>query len=296
MNNTTIPFFRVGVTCLSVALLTAFSPLARGGEEVTFTFSGEVLTVDDSGGSIDGAISPGDSIEGSFTFESATADTEPGLSTLGKYDFAILDWDMDIGENSFSLSGFSSIVVQDDDVDRYEVAARLLAPFGDGVWNTFWTFADPDGNLFSSDALPLVEPNVLTLQTETSILFFDEAPAVVAVQLDQFGPHTRVEALAGDMDFNERVDFDDIDDFVLGLTDAEGYEDLYGVPPSLAGDTDGNGEFDFDDISGFVGLLSGSSAVAAEAQAVPEPGTAMLAVFAILFLFGTRLQGRPPTR
>jgi hypothetical protein len=84
---------------------------------------------------------------------------------------------------------------------------------------------------------------------------------------DQRGaPFTRVaggrvdigafEVQVGDMDFDGDVDFDDIDDFVLGLNDPAAYEALYGVPPATNGDMDGDGDQDFDDIAGFVAALA----------------------------------------
>jgi len=298
MISSTMTRTRVCFAYLLIAWSGLFTAVA-GGEEVTFTFDGQVLNVDDSGGTIGGAINPGDSISGSFTIESATADTEAESTTLGKYDFAILNWDMDIASSHFSLSGFSSIVVQNGAPDRYEIVARLIAPFGDRIWNTFWTFTDPVGDLFSSDALPVIAPDVLPLQTAMSVQFFDEAPALVGVQLDHF-QSDGMAIVVGDMDGDGDVDFDDIDDFVLGLTNAAGYEAIFGVPPSLRGDTDGNGELDFDDISGFVGLLSNRGSTAARAlgadvHTVPEPATLFLAMLACC-LFGTRLLGRWGTR
>ena len=61
----------------------------------------------------------------------------------------------------------------------------------------------------------------------------------------------------GDMDCDGDVDFDDINDFVLGLNSPADYESMYGIPPSVKGDIDMDGDQDFDDISGFVGILSG---------------------------------------
>ena len=79
----------------------------------------------------------------------------------------------------------------------------------------------------------------------------------------------------GDMDGDGDIDFDDIDDFVLGLNEPAAYEDIYGVGPAVRGDTDGDGDQDFDDIQGFVDLLNGGVG-GDEAQAVPEPATLVL--------------------
>jgi hypothetical protein len=56
----------------------------------------------------------------------------------------------------------------------------------------------------------------------------------------------------GDLDGDGDADFDDIDDFVLGLNDPQAYEDAFGVSPALRGDMDHSGGLDFDDIDDFV--------------------------------------------
>jgi hypothetical protein len=80
--------------------------------------------------------------------------------------------------------------------------------------------------------------------------------------------------LLGDLDCDGDVDFDDIDDFVLGLTDPQEYENQFGLAPEVKGDTDGDGDIDFDDIDDFVAILT--AADSAGTQTVPEPGTAAL--------------------
>jgi hypothetical protein len=78
----------------------------------------------------------------------------------------------------------------------------------------------------------------------------------------------------GDLDWDDDVDFDDIDDFVLGLNNAALYLSNYGVASSLTGDMDNDGDQDFDDIAGFVAALTGGGA---SSQIVPEPGSLALA-------------------
>ena len=78
-------------------------------------------------------------------------------------------------------------------------------------------------------------------------------------------------SITGDLDCDGDVDFDDIDDFVLGLNNPAEYLSNMGVPASLKGDTDGDGDLDFDDITGFVNILSGGGL-----QSVPEPSTLVL--------------------
>ena len=92
----------------------------------------------------------------------------------------------------------------------------------------------------------------------------------------------------GDMDIDGDVDFDDIDDFVLGLNDPNTYRSTYWVESSQNGDIDMDGDQDFDDIAGFVGLLSGGGGVVG----VPEPTTVMLAVLGALGVGCYRWQKR----
>jgi len=84
--------------------------------------------------------------------------------------------------------------------------------------------------------------------------------------------------LAGDMDRNGQVDFDDINPFVLGLNDPVLFESNFGVPASFNGDIDGNGQLDFDDIAGFVTILTGGADGAA--SVVPEPSSLVLLLMA----------------
>jgi hypothetical protein len=89
----------------------------------------------------------------------------------------------------------------------------------------------------------------------------------------------------GDMDGDGDIDFDDIDDFVLGVTNAGLYEDTFGVPPSMRGDTDGDGDMDFDDIPGFVAMMP-SLPRDNWLYAVPEPTTLFLAAISLLVALG----------
>lgn len=97
--------------------------------------------------------------------------------------------------------------------------------------------------------------------------------------------------LVGDMDCDSDIDFDDIDDFVLGLNDPTEYESIFGVPTAAKGDTDLDGDQDFDDIEQFVSILTGGSQMA-----VPEPSTALLTALALLAASGRLiLRGQPRT-
>ncbi len=82
--------------------------------------------------------------------------------------------------------------------------------------------------------------------------------------------------LVGDMDRNGKTDTDDINPFILAITDPNGYQAMYGLDPNLIGDCDSSGNMDTDDINPFVALITGG------ASAIPEPaGLTLLALGAV---------------
>lgn len=91
-----------------------------------------------------------------------------------------------------------------------------------------------------------------------------------------------VSLLLGDMDCDGDVDFDDVDDFVLGLEDPDAYEVLYGKPALTRGDIDSDGDQDFDDVDNFVDVLS--SGEGTEPRRVPEPDTGALLATSVCLL------------
>jgi hypothetical protein len=100
--------------------------------------------------------------------------------------------------------------------------------------------------------------------------------------------------LTGDMDLDGDVDFDDVDNFVLGLNDAAAYKSMFGISSSVGGDTDGDGDHDFDDIDGFVTIVVAH--MNAHAATVPEPSTLVLAAIGLLGAGGYRWRKRPLLR
>ena len=65
--------------------------------------------------------------------------------------------------------------------------------------------------------------------------------------------------LVGDLNCDGRVDFDDINPFVLILSDPAGWQVQYPNCPAANGDCNHDGQVNFDDINPFVALLSGGA-------------------------------------
>ncbi|MBK9127940.1 MAG: hypothetical protein IPM13_09080 [Phycisphaerales bacterium] len=79
---------------------------------------------------------------------------------------------------------------------------------------------------------------------------------------DAAGNLVRVDVV-GDLNCDGEVTFDDLDAFMLALTDPSGYAQAHPDCSLLLGDVDGDGDMDFDDIDYWVALV-GVSAVAAD--------------------------------
>jgi virginiamycin B lyase len=201
---------------------------------------------------------------------------------LGRYDPGTNEW------REWPLPGLDpsayAVFVDDEDI-------VWLSDFGANALVRF----DPTNDHFDTFALPSSPGNVRQLLGRPGEVWGAESAADQLVVIRQVpDPVT-----PGDMDRDEDVDFDDIDDFVLGLNDPANYEEIFGVPSSLNGDTDGDGDLDFDDIDPFVAILGGADTVGI--RNVPEPSTWALLCLAAGFVAwskrcatDTSLENRPP--
>ena len=80
------------------------------------------------------------------------------------------------------------------------------------------------------------------------------------------------------MDLNGSLDEDDVAGFALALADPRAYETATACPATVAGDMDGDGDVDFDDIDDFVARVTvGLTGAAVAGSATREQGTVMAA-------------------
>ncbi len=150
---------------------------------------------------------------------------------------------------------------------------RLVDGFTPTVGQTF--------TLIDSANLSNIFVNVTGLEIATGLAF----DLVYDLDMDDVRLEviaTALPALAGDFDGSGVVDTQDINPFVLALTDPSGYEAAYGVPASTY-DLTHDGLVNTEDINPFVAVLTGGGAEAMGAI-IPEPASAYLLALGLLAL------------
>ena len=134
---------------------------------ITIEITAEVDSVYDPSSYLEGQINPGDTIPGTYTYESTTADTNPS-STVGHY------WHYAPPAGiSLTVGGFD--FTTDPTNVEFLVGIGNDGPSGkDGYWlisynnlplsnaalvdSIVWQLDDPTGNALSTDALPTTPP------------------------------------------------------------------------------------------------------------------------------------------
>jgi hypothetical protein len=140
---------------------------------ITFTFTGRVDSVDPG---LEGTFSPGETLTGSYTFESTTAARAGSNGTFAFFD-ALTALNFHIGSYSASSSAAPEIQVDNDPgggaQDRYAVLSRvsdgLTGPSvaGNPLLSFMFRLDDSTNTVFSG---------ALILPTSLSLSSFDEAP------------------------------------------------------------------------------------------------------------------------
>ena len=130
--------------------------------------------------------------------------------------------------------------------------------FADYCSNRIWSFRYDGSNLteFLDRTTELDPPGTLTINSITS---FGEDAAGELYICDQGGEIFKIIPVGpgkGDLNYDGVVNFDDINAFVLALTDPATYQATYGYPAEQAGDLNCDGLVDFDDVNPFVALLA----------------------------------------
>lgn len=133
------------------AFLAMFLALAATASAsiITVNYSGVItqVPIDD----IFGDIAPGTPFQGSYTFDSSSADLIPANNTTGSYSFtAPLGLTAVIGTHTFDAAGLLSIGIVNSLIDQYTVFAQTP---GAGLTISLF-LQDNSAAVFSNDQLP----------------------------------------------------------------------------------------------------------------------------------------------
>ncbi|MFV2070189.1 MAG: PEP-CTERM sorting domain-containing protein [Pirellulales bacterium] len=230
-------------------------------------------------------VTPQDGATGTVEFAPPPiVNDDPNLNPASQNPF--LDFDRDFGGKSYGITGdtsseliafgpyFEPVGGPPPPTDSND---NLTLPSGSGLVALPLTISPDSLGAFGIDFDP--DPDF------TGVSYATGLPEPDDIALHPTGPHvpgtlTVVRGILGDMDFDGDADFDDIDVFVRGLTDPDGYEAAFGVPSFVKGDIDQDGDHDFDDISGFVQILTNRADAGAVTASVPEPSSLALVLAA----------------
>lgn len=140
------------------------------GETITINLTAEIVGIDDRDGLLEGRISVGDIITGSYTYDSDTPDTNP-LSEVGDYWHASSPYGVILttGEFVFQTDPENVNFVLEvgnnhlySSWDHYLFRSyNNLALSNDVVVDLIdWQLYDDSGSVLSSDALPTIPPDL----------------------------------------------------------------------------------------------------------------------------------------
>ncbi len=148
---------------LSALGILCFSITARAAP-VTWEFTGQLTSVRDLDGSLEGVFSVGMPLSGQYTFESTTPDSSYIDPTYGRYEDAVTSISGIVGEVPFfeipgltgSISVFNDVFIAGfDGYSVFGVTEFLGAPVSFTL-----TLGDTTGSVFFDDSLSLTPPDL----------------------------------------------------------------------------------------------------------------------------------------
>ena len=171
-------FDRMIFQTLGAILLIVFGAAPASASPITFSFQGTLTAVNSA---LSGTFSVGETIAGSYTFESTTPDIAPGDPNFGGYLGAStnLSFTVDGYSGSFSSSGFNAttVALSFAGVDLYQVNIPFTGPLAGTASPDLFALEiqDTDQNAFATDALPLSPPNLALFEVRKITVFFRSA-------------------------------------------------------------------------------------------------------------------------
>ena len=133
---------------------------------ITIDIAAEIAEVDDLGGLLEGQVNVGDTITGSYTYDSATPDSNP-LETIGNYEHFNAPYGVSLSVGGFvfqtdpdNVNFLVTILNDNNGSDDYTFGSYNNLPLSNGVGVSFisWALDDYTATALSSDALPTTPP------------------------------------------------------------------------------------------------------------------------------------------
>jgi len=153
---------------ITVVCLLSFCVAPAEATWVTIEITAEVDAVEDSGNYLEGQINPGDTITGSYIYESTTLDSSPLDPIVGHYWHYAVPAGISLSVNGFEfrtdpsnvefLVGIVNDNASGDDIYWVDSYNNLPLSNGTLVDTIVWQLDDPTGTALSSDALPTTPP------------------------------------------------------------------------------------------------------------------------------------------
>ena len=152
---------------------------------VTFNFTGAVSQVSTP---LFPALNTGQTLTGSFTYNTATADSN-GSSNTGRYNDAITSLSVNLGPFAGTLGTATSlnsnfVKIVDSSTDTFDLRAPLTGSSVQGHDPLFFriTLKDPSGTVFGNDDLPTTAPSLSSFATNRFRIVFENGSGIAKVR------------------------------------------------------------------------------------------------------------------
>jgi len=160
------------VIAMFVGMALTLTPQQSQATPITFGFSGTITNINDRHGLLDGSITKGTPLSGTYTFESTMTDNLPSDLVRGLYTTpAPLTSVMIATLGNYVFTGPSTeVFVEDLGKDLIQLTSRDFQSCGFHIDSMMVAMFDTDGTAFSGDSLPLIPPTLGDFASVTLLL------------------------------------------------------------------------------------------------------------------------------
>jgi hypothetical protein len=163
-------------------LVCAFLPAVSNGQLITIGIEATVKYVTDTDHLLEGKVTVGSTITGTYTYDTSTPDSEPSTSQGAYWHYsALCGISLNVSGFSFKTDptnvNFLVDILNDDGInpaDGYLLRSSNNLPLSNGVLvdYIFWQLDDPTGTALSSDALPTTAPNLANWNSDYGLSIY----------------------------------------------------------------------------------------------------------------------------